>query len=60
MPFKLQWANASGAKEVTVETAQEAVAKYNEVNAGTVLNLTILDSAGNRISYENLVVISRQ
>jgi hypothetical protein len=55
MAFRLQWTNASGGKEITVDTAKDAVAKYEELNAGTILNLTVLDSTGKRVTYEALL-----
>ena len=57
MAFKFQWTNASGPKEVTVETPKEAVAKYEELNAGTILNLSVFDSTGKALTYEDLVTL---
>lgn len=57
MSFRVCWTSSAGSEQAQVPDAEEAIQKYANL-LGTVANLAVKDDRGNRVSYDDLVMLS--
>jgi hypothetical protein len=55
MPFKVNWTGATGSRQETLYTAQEAHAKVMELENDGFGNIVVTDEKGQRVDPEDLL-----